>query len=325
MLDKHIQPQPPYAWFSDDWGRFVSRHQQQRMPHAFMLEGAAGQGSEALALAMGQYLLCQQPRQFQSCRECKSCKLLDAGTHPDFHVIVPQEPSKYIKISQIRELSDAIANTAQQGGKKIFVISLAEQLNISAANALLKMLEEPPGDAHFILVSQQSSFIPATIRSRCAIERLKQPNHEEAVEWLQRLNVDEPETKLSMVQGMPLKVSEWVEDDRWRMLDELERRLVSTIEGRSGALVSAKEQLAAGPLWSIDQMLNIVSRALPAAFGVAPNTHPVVQVLSMIKPQQLLALYDKLLSFKKLLRGSANPNAQLLLDRSFLLFQDLKK
>src|SRR5690606_18188179 len=140
-----ILPMPPYAWQQAQWADFHTRVRNNNIPHAFLLAGQEGFGAEGLAMAMGQYMLCLSPTDTLVCGKCKGCLLLDAGTHPDLLVVCPEEGGKQIKVDQIREVSRFVANTAQQGGYKIIVLQPAEAMNINAANALLKNLEEPAG------------------------------------------------------------------------------------------------------------------------------------------------------------------------------------
>jgi DNA polymerase-3 subunit delta' len=97
----------------------------------------------------------------------------------------PLETSTQIRIEQVRELGAELALTAHQGGYKVGILSPADSLNRFAANALLKTLEEPPGDTLLILVATQPSRLPATILSRCQRVRIRAPGRAEAVAWLE--------------------------------------------------------------------------------------------------------------------------------------------
>lgn len=101
-----------------------------------------------------------------ACDACDSCMKIEAGTHPDFLLIVPEE--RQIRIEQIRNIDGALSFKPFEGKKKIVVIDDAETMNISAANAFLKTLEEPPDDSVIILVSSKPDRLPDTIRSRCS-------------------------------------------------------------------------------------------------------------------------------------------------------------
>lgn len=101
-----------------------------------------------------------------SCDECESCLKMDAGTHPDLLVVSPEE--RQIRIEEIRLIDEVLSLKPFEGRRKTVIVDNAETMNISAANAFLKILEEPPGESVIILVSSRPELLPGTIRSRCA-------------------------------------------------------------------------------------------------------------------------------------------------------------
>lgn len=128
------------------------------------------QNPEVLALQYARKILCEGSD--------RSGILFDSKTHTDFQLIVPEPKSQWIKIDQIRELIEWASGKPQIARKQVAIISPAHALNIHAANALLKTLEESSPDALFILVTDRPSFIPATIRSRCYWIRCREKDQE---------------------------------------------------------------------------------------------------------------------------------------------------
>jgi hypothetical protein len=129
---------------------------------AILLVGESGseaQNLEMLALQYARKILCENAD--------RSGMLFDAKTHTDFQCIQPEPKSQWIKIDQIRALIEWTSGRPQIANKQVAIISPADALNMHAANALLKTLEESSSDTLFILVTDRPSFIPATIRSRC--------------------------------------------------------------------------------------------------------------------------------------------------------------
>jgi DNA polymerase-3 subunit delta' len=106
------------------------------------------------------------PTSPDACDGCESCLKIEAGTHPDFLLVSPEE--RQIRIEEIRAVDEALSFKPFEGRKKAVVVDDAEAMNISAANAFLKTLEEPPEDSVIILVSSKPDLLPATIRSRCS-------------------------------------------------------------------------------------------------------------------------------------------------------------
>lgn len=164
--------------FASNWRQSV---EQDRSPHAVMLAGAAGTGKRCAAAWLAR------------CRLGMSS--LDSGPgypaeipeHADLRWLRPPEDKHTIGIEQIRELVASLSLTSFAGGGKVAVIDPANAMTASAANSLLKTLEEPPGDALLILIADRNGRLPATIFSRCQRVKLAPPLEATSLEWLQRL------------------------------------------------------------------------------------------------------------------------------------------
>ena len=170
-----------YPWQDSLWQQMAGRAQHA---HAYLLHGPAGIGKRALAERLMASLLCKQPVGLEACGSCKSCSLLAAGSHPDNYILEPEEADKAIKVDQVRELVNFVVQTAQLGGRKVVLVEPVESMNVNAANALLKSLEEPSGNTILLLVSHQSSRLLPTIRSRCVQQACPLPSEVMSLEWL---------------------------------------------------------------------------------------------------------------------------------------------
>src|SRR5690348_2306314 len=157
--------------------------------------GAEGLGKRALAEAFVRARLCLQPQEGFACGSCRTCALLDAGTHPDRILVALEEnPNTHklrseIVVEQIRELSARLAMATQLGGWQIAVIDPADAMNAASSNALLKTLEEPTPSSLILLIADQPWRLPATIRSRCQRVDFAFPTREEAEQWLRTQGV----------------------------------------------------------------------------------------------------------------------------------------
>lgn len=142
---------------------------EDKFPHAVIFSGVAGLGKRLIAENCAAAILCENPTGGEACGVCKSCKLIAAGTHPDFFVVEPEESKSApnIKIAQIRELQTATAVKPMRSERRVVVIDGAELMNNAAANCLLKTLEEPTGQSIFILVTANRAGLLMTVRSRC--------------------------------------------------------------------------------------------------------------------------------------------------------------
>jgi DNA polymerase-3 subunit delta' len=138
-------PAEVYPWLAGHWSFFMQRLEIDRLAHALMIQGPADSGKMALARAMVARLLCTEERP-RACGQCRSCKLLAGGAHPDYFNLEPEEESKVIKVDQVRGLIAKLDLTTSISERKVAFIHPAESMNGAAANALLKSLEEPAGN-----------------------------------------------------------------------------------------------------------------------------------------------------------------------------------
>ncbi len=204
-------------WFQSQLHRLLA--DKSTLPHALLLTGVRGIGKQQFGMALAQALLCETPvAGGTACGICRGCGWFANATHPDFRSVAPiaeeaaegddsskkSKSSVWISIEQIRELHDFIYVTSHRGGRKVVLVAPAEALNVSAANALLKNLEEPPALTHFILISHRPQRLPRTIVSRCRQLGLRAPSREIALAWLQERGVAEGGAVLAQCSGAPL-------------------------------------------------------------------------------------------------------------------------
>lgn len=228
---------PHLPWQQQSWQRLVSRF--PKIPHAILLSGMPGTGKRPFADQLAAWLLCLNRSPQQACGECPSCQWLKADTHPSLLRISPEvdnkgKVSQFIKIDQIRELMPFVQQTGK--GWRVIIIEPAESLNIAAANALLKTLEEPGEQVTLILVSDQPLQLPATIRSRLQQYRVGEVSHQQALDYLNTrgsFSMEQSQLLLNISNGAPLAAlhmaeqpaflarQDWLND--WQKL--LERRL----------------------------------------------------------------------------------------------------
>lgn len=196
-----------------------------RLPHALLLKGVQGIGKLSIATEFARSLLCEQPNALgTACGNCASCHWFAQDTHPDFRLIQPEnlasddeqagedgKKSKQISVDQIRKLVNFSNLTAHQGGMKVILIHPAEAMNVNAANALLKTLEEPPQGVLFILVSHKPQQLLPTILSRCLAITAVPPAKEDSLVWLVAQGVAKPELCLARAGNSPLLALELAE------------------------------------------------------------------------------------------------------------------
>ncbi len=197
---------PLLPWHAEPWVRVQRMRACGRLPHALLLSGPRGLGKARFAEALAHGLLCERPSgEGLACGACRACRLLAAGSHPDFAQVSPAEDGKVIRVDQIRELSDFLGYTSGFGGRKLVIVSPAERMNVNAANSLLKTLEEPPPRSLLLLVAERAAALPATVRSRCQTLAFAPPPAAAALAWLApRVGDADPAVLLALAGGAPL-------------------------------------------------------------------------------------------------------------------------
>ena len=147
-----------------------------RLPHGLVFAGPVGVGKATTARALAGLFLCENPKQDTPCGRCESCRVFDAGNHPDYHVIYRQlirlekekAKARDLPVDVVRDFLIAPASRKPVLGKgKVFLVEEAEAMNPTAQNALLKTLEEPYGRTLIVLLTDQPAALLPTIRSRC--------------------------------------------------------------------------------------------------------------------------------------------------------------
>ena len=196
--------------------------------HAWLLAGPSGLGQYDLALALVRAWLCEQPSALGACAQCGSCHAIDVHTHADLCVLMPEtvmiglgwplseaaqsdiddkkrKASKEIRVEAMREAVEFSQRTSARGRGKAVLVFPAERMNLVTANALLKTLEEPPGDVRFVLASDAAYQLLPTIRSRCLAHTMTWPSADASLAWLleKGLNVQQARVMLQAAGGRP--------------------------------------------------------------------------------------------------------------------------
>lgn len=256
-------------WHAEAWARLQARRERGALPHALLLAGPAGLGKRDFRDAFVKGLLCQQPVDGEPCGTCRSCQLVAAGTHPDvvalsFGLRKDGVTRSEIVVDQIRDLSQRLAMSSQFGGWQITTIDPADAMNASAANALLKTLEEPTASTLLILVADQPARLPATIRSRCQRIDFLVPSREASLDWLSAQGVRDATAALDAAGGNPGMAQAWAADGVLKQRSEVRHDLKALAAGRGDTMEVIKRWQAADParyLWFAAQAVTDELRA----------------------------------------------------------------
>jgi DNA polymerase-3 subunit delta' len=240
----------PFPWQVAHWQGLLSAPGQ--LPHALLLAGPEGLGKRAFAQAVAARLLCESPVRVEdqvdgeqvalelACGRCSACGWMAAGTHPDFRRVQPEDleaadssetdelaqdevpgkkasgaaASSSIGIAQIRALADFVFVGSYRHGCRVVLVEPAEAMTPAAANALLKILEEPPPSVYFLMISNAWRKLLPTIRSRCRMVLFGRPALPLATAWLRDEGADEALNLLPLTAGAPLLARDWAVQDK---------------------------------------------------------------------------------------------------------------
>lgn len=234
--------------------------EHQRLHHAYMFHGPTGVGKRKVAFLMARLLLCTQPllnsitqQACHACGHCKSCLRVTPfiegkeGTyHPDLHHITRELDSlgkraKEIKIAPIRELQSALSLGSFEGGRVVVFIEEVDRLGLSAANALLKTLEEPLADVHFILSTSSLNAVLPTIKSRAQSLRFAPLSPQVLVELLAQFEMKE-QTQIALSEA-----------PTYAPLNEVQRLSLAQLSG--GSIGRALELWSQGGMAKVEQLI----------------------------------------------------------------------
>jgi len=313
-----------YPWAAAVLARLPAKAQD--MPGALLLGGQAGLGKRATALFLARAILCETARdELGACGVCPSCLLLAAGTHPDLRQVelateedpeaeadepaTAKKPSKQISVERIRMLGEFVTTTAHRGRAKVILIAPAEALHPSASNALLKMLEEPPGNTRFLLVSHQPERLLATVRSRCILVPFSLPAPGAALEWLKGQGATLPELSLAQGGYAPLAAADIAQDEEyWTQRKPLLEML--SRPGFNPILAAEKAEPIEGPVvarllarWAYD--LAVVKAGGTVRYHL--DFKPSLEKLALgMSGTRLMAWYDQVIQYGRVSQHPLN-------------------
>lgn len=194
---------------------------RNRVPSALLLSGDSGIGKKLAAVNYAKAVNCFNPDGFDCCDNCLSCRKINERVHPDFTLLASEGDE--IKIDDIRKIEEVLFMKPFEGRKKVVVIDDAEKMNVNAANAFLKTLEEPPPDSLILLVTSSPDGLPDTIRSRCMNIRFY-PLHSKGLKKLLPENASVEDMRFSM--GRPgIALSGGFAEERERFVKLLDSML----------------------------------------------------------------------------------------------------
>jgi len=325
-----------YSWQKTQWQQIRQLLAAERLPHALLLHGNQGLGKADFAKALAYSVLCDEPTDdHQACGRCNACHLMAAGTHPDMHYLEPtaatgsksKNPVLNIRIDVIRSLCEKLNQTSQFSGYRVAILDQADKLTTSAANSLLKTLEEPGQKVLLILVTARTYRLPITIRSRCQSIRFNMPDEQTALQWL-RQNIASTEDAityseqqlqqaLKLAFGSPLTSLNHLQDMEYQQI--LSEALTANISGKNSLEYAAKlakyskvKTLEGLLSWTSD-LTKLTACGSECQIINEQHRRPLQQLSEKADQQRLYRFQDQL-NFN-ILHSSIAVNEQLLWER----------
>ncbi|MBD1388464.1 DNA polymerase III subunit delta' [Neiella sp. HB171785] len=243
QTDMNVSHELP--WLERSKQRLLDQIAQQRLPHAVLFSGPDGIGKSQLMRWLGHRLLCASPTIDGACGQCRSCLLIAAGSHPD--LLQLQAEKNTIGVDLVRQAIATLSETAHQQGARVVLINNAQQMTESAANALLKTLEEPGQSAFLLLSAPSAGQLVATITSRCQEHLVALPDEQQALDWLKQQGIHAELSHLRLNGGAPLRTQQFIASELHNKLDAFLVRLLAVIKGEPAAMALIDDAVADFP------------------------------------------------------------------------------
>jgi DNA polymerase III subunit delta' len=309
-----------FPWHASAWERISARIRQACLAHGILISGARGLGKAHLAYYLAQTVLCEQSG-VAPCGVCPSCHWVQAGTHPDFRVVAPEEEGKAIGVDAIRDLITFFGLKAQRA-KKVAIIDPADRLTESAANSLLKTLEEPPGDALIILLTANHATLLPTVKSRCQHYSMGSISPADASAWLMSEEKSEAVPLLPACDYAPLEALRLVEQGKHVTRSAWLGDVWAVAEGQADPIATAerwsKEDLSLLLVWLGSCLVDAITLAADPA-RCALNQDFAVALGSLARRlggKELFLRLDELIEMRR--RVNHPLNKQLIMESLLL-------
>ncbi len=215
---------------------------KKNLPHALLVHASPGSGKRLLVEALVALLLCEEEDKTDwgglACGACNSCRQLRSGNHADYRLLIPTEERQIIRVGDTRNFVNwALLTANARSGVKVGVIDSVEVMNTSAANSLLKTLEEPAPGTFIICIASWPGSLPATITSRCQLLPVPSGDAAAAEQWLSDAGVSDPAVALQRANGAAVKALDEQSGASVEQRSRLQRSFCDIVAARAGIAV----------------------------------------------------------------------------------------
>jgi DNA polymerase III subunit delta' len=293
--------------YPEQWQALQSAWTQKRSPQSLLFVGALDRALIELVTEW-MYLIFCKSHEKKSCHECIDCHMVARKEHPDIEWIKPEKSGGPIKIDQIRELQSYSYLTPQRAPHRLIIIESADRMNTAAANALLKILEEPAPHTLFLLLATQISTVLPTVLSRCQVMHFFSPTDDSDINFLKIAEQYAPESEQALIINQAETILEG---------------LIAVLEKREHpcALVPQWAKLDLGVLlwffYLVYAQVYIMRINTSHSTGIASNQ--LRKLADLLNPMMIFSQIDKINSLQRKLSHNMHINQSLALEN--LLFE----
>ena len=288
--------------------------------HSYLFEGVPGCGRKKTAQTLIQALFCQVLPD-DACGTCPSCRRIDGGNHPDIHLITSLPDKRDISIEQLREMQHILSLRPYEAPRKACIIDPAERMSVSAANSLLKTLEEPPGNALIILLTENAGMLLPTVRSRCQLIRFAPLSPEHVLTLLERNGMAPEAAALiaPMSGGSLQKALEFDNEALGSRREAVLSRVAALSIHQIATVFDAAEELSGNrdaTLELLDMLLSFFRDAVHLGAGsgdiVNRSVRSEIEAIAAKRPfPRNLELLERIYETRRAVQRNANPKLAL--------------
>ncbi len=274
-----------HFWLQAGWQSWKQQLDNNSFASATLLVSSPGLGTFKLAEQFAHSLMCLTSKS-EPCGFCHGCDLMNSGNHPDYHVVRPEKEGKTITVDQIRQCNRIAQESSQLSGYRLFIIEPAEAMNESAANALLKTLEEPAEKCVFVLITEKSDSLLPTIVSRCQQIAIPDPQPELVTDWLRKeLDVEVPAFASHINGNAPVQTEAFIQSGGLKEYQKIEQSFIAATQGDISCVLQCVKQLNESPLTRLTWLWYLLTDAQKVHFGLdqwslTPGCHALSSSLS---------------------------------------------